>query len=539
MAKAYAKQHSKDYTNIIYINYLGDLKQTIIDLDFADDLPNEDREAKFKRHNRFLRSLREDTLIIVDNFNAVEAQDPLLDVVMKYRCRILFTTRSRYDNRTAMEIVELKPDTLCELIIRFFPKGEKRKELLHKIITLLHRHTFAVELSARLLSKGILSPKGLLAKLEKEKAAMDASDIIGTAKDGHSKRATYYDHIHSLFALYKLSKSKKETLRNLTMIPEKGISCRAFSHWIGHRNMNELNDLITLGLLHPKNDWEILLHPMIREVATVELKPSVQKCSMLLKSLEIISLAHGIEFSNYKPMLSTMDKVIEMIEIDDVPRYLLFLGNVFQFMDKYRHRTGMDSVIKEMEQLLSEYPVGTPAQQALLLDCRSAVERDRNKQIALLQQAIEVLGEVSEETAHLGSNLHANLGALYYQDGNLTLAREHMEWGADLIQSYNLINNHDSIAQMRNYAAVLTNLGEADRAYNGLVELANRVAMINSTHCMDYALIQDVLASIAVVKGDIIQAQKHRQIALEVFESLAVEDPEFLEDKYREFGYTS
>jgi chromosomal replication initiation ATPase DnaA len=169
LAKAYAKQHAKDYTNVIYINYLGDLKQTIIDLDFADDLPNEDREAKFKRHNRFLRSLREDTLIIVDNFNAVEAQDPLLDVIMKYRCRILFTTRSRYDNQTAMEVVELKPDTLCELIIRFFPKGEKRKELLHNFINLLHRHTFAVELSARLLSKGILSPKGLLAKLEKEK----------------------------------------------------------------------------------------------------------------------------------------------------------------------------------------------------------------------------------------------------------------------------------------------------------------------------------------------------------------------------------
>ncbi len=98
----------------------------IIDPDFADDLPNEDREGKYKRHNRFLRSLREDTLIIVDNFNATEAQDPILDVVMKYRCRILFTTRSRYDNRTAMEIVELNPDILCKLMMKFFPKGEKR-----------------------------------------------------------------------------------------------------------------------------------------------------------------------------------------------------------------------------------------------------------------------------------------------------------------------------------------------------------------------------------------------------------------------------
>ena len=84
---------------------------------------------------------------------------------------------------------------------------------------------------------------------------------------------------------------------------------------------------------------------------------------------------------------------------------------------------------------------------------------------------------------------------------------------------------------------MLTNLGEAERAYKGLMELANRVAVINSTHCMDYALIQDVLASIATVKGDLIQAQKHRQIALEAFESLFEEELELLEDKYREFGY--
>lgn len=537
LAKAYAKQHSKEYTNVIYMNYVGDLKQNIIDLDFADDLPNEDREGKFKRHNRFLRSLREDTLIIVDNFNAVEAQDSLLDVIMKYRCRVLFTTRSRYETQPSMELFELHSDALCELMIRLFPKGEKRTELLQRIITLLHRHTFAVELAARLLAKGIHSPGGLLSKLEKEKASMDASDLIGTMKDGFAKRATYYDHIHSLFALSKLSKRKREALRDLTMIPEKGISCRAFSHWIGHRNMNELNDLITLGLLQPKNHMEILIHPMIREVCTVELKPSVKKCSMLLQSLETISLAYGIEFRNYRPILSTMDKVIEMIEIDDVPQYLRFLGNVFQFMEKYQHRIGMDAVIEAMEQLLSEPTNGTPSQRALYLDCCAAVERDRKKSIAFLRQAIEILGEIAADTAHLGANLHANLGGLYYQDGDLTFAREHMEKGADLIRSYDLVKYHDCIAQIRNYAALLTNLGEADRAYKGLLELASRVATINSTHCMDYALIQDVLASIAVVKGDLIQAQNHRQIALEAFESIFEDDRGLPEDKYREFGY--
>ncbi len=206
-------------------------------------------------------------------------------------------------------------------------------------------------------------------------------------------------------------------------------------------------------------------------------------------------------------------------------------------MDKYQHRKGMDGVIEAMEQILSEPSDGTPSQRALYLDCRAAVERDRKKSIALLQQAIEILGVITADTAHLGANLHANLGGLYYQDGDLTFAKEHMEKGADLIRSYDLVKYHDCIAQIRNYAVLLTNLGEAERAYKGLMELANRVAVINSTHCMDYALIQDVLASIAVVKGDLIQAQNHRQIALEAFESLFEEESELLEDKCREFGY--
>ena len=98
LAKAYAKQYGKEYTNVIYVNYSGDLKKAVIDLDFADDMPDESDDTRFKRHNRFLRSLREDTLLIVDNFNVTASQDQVLDVMLKYRCRILFTTRSRYEN---------------------------------------------------------------------------------------------------------------------------------------------------------------------------------------------------------------------------------------------------------------------------------------------------------------------------------------------------------------------------------------------------------------------------------------------------------
>lgn len=45
------------------------------------------------------------------------------------------------------------------------------------------------------------------------KAALDATDIIGISKDGKSRKATYYDHIHALFSLYQLSEVETDYLR--------------------------------------------------------------------------------------------------------------------------------------------------------------------------------------------------------------------------------------------------------------------------------------------------------------------------------------
>ena len=59
--------------------------QDIADMDFADDLPDDSEQERFRKHNRFLRTLKEDTLFIVDNFNTTASQDSTLSVVMKYR----------------------------------------------------------------------------------------------------------------------------------------------------------------------------------------------------------------------------------------------------------------------------------------------------------------------------------------------------------------------------------------------------------------------------------------------------------------------
>lgn len=186
LAKAYAKRYSREYTNIIYFTYSGDLKNDIVNMDFADDVDdNETMDARFSRHHRHLRKLRVDSLLIIDNFNTVTAKDSVLDVLLKYHCRILFTTRSRFDNYTSMNLEEIADaEVLVNLMGCFYPEAEKNRPVLKQIIQTVHSHTLAVEMSARLLESGIMEPLLLLKKLKEEKAALDATDTIGISKDG-------------------------------------------------------------------------------------------------------------------------------------------------------------------------------------------------------------------------------------------------------------------------------------------------------------------------------------------------------------------
>ena len=256
-----------------------------------------------------------------------------------------------------------------------------------------------------------------------------------------------------------------------------------------------------------------------------ELKPSVRSCSVLLDSLQEISLMHGLEFMNNKQVFHTVESIITTIRKDDIAKYLLFLENVFQYMDKYRYEAGMQAVIAEMTAILSDVSVGTSADRACLLDCHAALEKNTKKQLELVQEAVRILGEVHSGNAHLAANLHANLGALYHKSGRKDLAKLYMEQGVLLMEAYDLIGYHDSVTQICNYAALLTDMGEPQRAYSALLKLARTVKERNSDQCLDYGLIQQVMGSVCVVKGDAAQAQLHHQRAMAIFEVVFEDEP--------------
>lgn len=535
LAKAYARAYRKDYTNILYLTYSGDLRQDIIDLDFVDDLPEDTEEDRFRKHNRFLRSLKEDTLLIIDNFNTTAGKDAFFSVLLKYRCRILFTTRSRFDNYASFNLGEISdPDALLSLMGYFYSDAKRKQSILKQIIQTVHSHTLAVELSARLLETGILEPQELLARLQVEKSALGATDTIDIVKDGQSRKATYYEHIHTLFSLYRLSEEELNIMRGLIFVPVSGVSGRLYANWMKLSDMNRINDLIEKGFVQTQSGRQISLHPMIQEVAIDETRPSVNNSAVLLDSLQTICLLHGHDVTWYKPLFLTIENIIREIADDNTPAYLSFLEDVFPYMEKYHYTAGMELIIGKLSGLLTDETVGRSTDRAVLLDYRAACEEKTEKAIKLEKEAIALIPEISEENAHLVSNLYSNLGGLYKKAGKRDLAQQAMEQGLRILEQYDLLYYHDSIAQTANYAVLLTEMGQPEKGLSALKKLSRMIRDLNSDQTMDYATVQEAIGGICLATGDIRQATTHFKKALAIYEAVHNGEPDIIETKKQE-----
>ncbi len=532
VAKTYAKQHSKEYTNILYFAYTGDLKQDISDMDFVDDLLIDDDEERFRKHNRFLRTLKEDTLLIIDNFNATAMQDGLLSVVMKYRCRILFTTRSRFNNYTSMILEEITDtEMLVGLMRSFYSDAERHHSILEQIIQTVHSHTLAVEMSARLLETGIMEPMFLLNKLKEEKVGLDATDTIGITKDGKIQKATYYHHIRTLFSLYHLSDMETEVMGSLSLLPVTGISGRLFANWLKLHDMNIVNELIEKGFVQTMERHVIALHPMMQEVAVEEIKPSVTSCRTLLESLQQICLRHGEEVPYYKQLFQTIETIIKLIDNDDMLFYLRFVEDVFPYMEKFHYAQGMELVRKHLTEILKDNAVGTVADRALLMEYRAFCEKKPEKAIKLLKDAVAMITEITPVNALLVSNLYSNLGGMYKQTGELELAKDNMEQGIHILEKYGLVYYHDSIAQITNYAVLLTEMGQPNRGLSALKKLSRAIREYNSDQTIDYGCVQEAMGNICLTLGEVQQATTYFQKAMAIYEMVFETEPEMIEER--------
>lgn len=534
IAKVYAKTHRKEYTNILYFTYSGDLKRDIANLIFADDLADEDENERFRKHNRFLRTLREDTLLIVDNFNTTAERDAVLDVVLKYHCRVLFTTRSRLTEQCCVLVEEIDDaETLFRLAAKLYADAETNRVTVEQIIETVHRHTLAVELAARLLETGILEPQTILNKLRVQKASFDGSDKIKLSKDGRSRRTTYYDHIHTLFALFDLPAPQREIMTNLTLIPLVGIPARLFGAWMDYDNLNAVNELAELGFIQPRPGNRIALHPMMQEVTVSDLPPSITSCRTMLDTIRLTCLHHGLLLSYRQIMFQTVENAIDLAVKDDAAYYLLLLQDVIPYMETCRDLDDIKRLIAEIKTLLSDSDCATPKNRALLLLYQVMIEPYAPKAIAILEKAMSLFSEITPDNVHLVSNLHENLGVKYQEAGALETARWHMEAAIQISKQYGILDNHDTITKYLNYASLLCQLGCPEMALSKLGEIEEGVYR-QGNESPDYACYLQIMGKIHLMLGDIRQGEQYLKYAFILYQNIWEDRPDVILEKKRE-----
>ena len=535
--KKYAQLYKKDYTNILYFNYSGNLKQMIVDCDFADDTPVENEDMRFKRHNRFLRSLKEDTLIIIDNFNTIASDEPLFDVVMKYRCKIVFTTRSRFSDYTCFELKEMQNRQLAELAGYFYEETQKQNNIVSEIICEVHHHTLSVELSARLLASGILEPDKLLKELQSTKAVLHTKDKINLTKDGTSSKATYYEHIHKLVSLFGLPEQAVDIMRNMALIPYEGISPRLFAKWTGLRNLNTVNELAEYGFIQTNDYRKITLHPLIQEIAVDDTKPGITNCAALLETLCGLCLLHGLDLPYHNTMFQVVENIIGIADKDDMDTYLLFLKDTFPYMEKYAYRPGMKLIISELDGLIKRFDYGA-AEKAMLFDYKAAYEhicnQNHKKALQYEQQAVKYCDEIIPVNPHLAANIYGNIGGLYHSTGQTDKAKYYMEQAYITLTENHLEFTNDSVIQICNYANLAANMGEPFKAIQALKRCADAVKEYNSGNSSDYANLLWDIGCIYVQLRERDTALVNFKSALKIYSELWTNEPELLQMKLTE-----
>ena len=145
-----------------------------------------------------------------------------------------------------------------------------------------------------------------------------------------------------------------------------------------------------------------------------------------------------------------------------------------------------------------------------------------------------MITEINAGNAALVSNLYTNLGTFYQNSGNIELAVESMESAIQIAQDYNIVESHDNIVRINNYASLLVDSGQPYRALWVLNNLCNLIKSYYSDKSIDYAITQERMGRFYSYFGDKRQAYIHFKTAFDIYCIHFEAEPEKIEVKRQE-----
>lgn len=512
--KGYVQKHRSHYDRCIYLNYNGDLEAMICELEQSGD-----SKAKCFSHNyRQLRTLSENTLLVVDNFNTTEAKEPHLYQLLKLKCRIVFTTRSKFECGHTFELKEISDiDILTDLFLKFCPDIADDTNTIRSIIETVHRHTYAVEIAARVLNRGLISPTELLTKLRQCAVNPHISERVKAVKDDRTFSETYYSHISLLFSLLNLDEQTKYTLRCSSFIPVGGIRAKAFARVCALPDLNTVYDLDETGLLKIFDDGLLTIHPIIRDLVLEELNPSTSNCKRMLKRVYNICTASGKDIRNYTAFFELILSACGAMIIDNTEMYIRLLEEVFGYMQKYRFYRGMAAITEMYTKGVADYPDRTKREEALMNDrkavCAAQIDGNFGRAVRFAKKAYELSKEWGLE---LQMNMANNLAVVYFESGDLANAERYADEAIKIYRSLES-DNHNAIPILKLKASILALTKRPLEAITILQKLKALLEAADNAVSYDYAEITKDLAQAYLIVGNVSSAKSEIILSLETY----------------------
>lgn len=499
LVKTYAKKNEKKYTNIIHLFYGGDLKKCVAHMEFSDDTADMSEEMLFDKHMRILKKLHSDSLIIIDNFNVLPKEDAFFKEFIKLNCKILVTSRCNISQYETIKISEMDADTeLIELFYKHCPSAKSSQDVVKEIIQTVGCHTLTVCLSALSLTASGMEPEELLAELKTCGLNITSGEDVELYKDDDFTDGLMIEHLSKLLQLGKLSNQQLDILRNLSLLPVSGVIKNSFKNWMKLDNLTDVNHLIKYGFINEDTDnKKISLHPLLQEVIAIETMPTVTACSTLLDNLHLICLAHGLELRRPENVIASLISVTERIIVDDGAYFLLFLQDVFPYLDKYLVSDYLPKLTERISYVMEEYKLESPCDKALLLDYKAEcflLKKDYGNAVKKREKAINIMEKLHTKdadmrTTNLLSNLYNNLSNTYLlmKQGNEAAKALRTAFNIRIEYAHlGLTESHDSLQQMMNLINMLLLAKDVDNAKIVLEQYETLVLEHLSDTSLDY-----------------------------------------------------
>jgi tetratricopeptide (TPR) repeat protein len=293
LSRQYAHINSSLYNCeqiVTYDKLSSSIKKTILSLQFDDLLESEmNDDDKFEKRMSLLNNMSDNTLLIIDNIDTHPIDLKYFDeLCMNSGIHIIITTRLT-DCFSPVQTIEILPMPVNDQL-DFFKYhysdslSEKDIPVVEDILKCIDGHTLLIELVAKSMRAGALSPSQMLDYLKGNKQT-ELLPVSINKDNLSSEKKTMSDYIKLLFDVGYLDPKAKEALLYLSLLPVEGVS-RRFIYNLLPKFKDSFNELISNSwAIEDRSGQSIRLHPVIRDMIRDEMNPSISNCIYVMSNL--------------------------------------------------------------------------------------------------------------------------------------------------------------------------------------------------------------------------------------------------------------